>query len=412
MFGSKSLLSCKRAGSLCLFYATKSKSTKNYAVIGVVKYNKENKSLFGDLLETRAQRRKTLKKEHEAATRDEKTHLKEKCEETTIKSALKTSRKQKPKSKSPKNSVSDESPSTAAKANDVGQLLGIGSGDSCVKSTEKRSERLNPVEVNAQNSKIDYDIIGKIAEVPQVTSLFPLINVNKSQLNYEDCVEPVINISYESLCKNVISSLPSVGKILSETMPAAAKAALERWKKNMIDQLGEEGFQKLNKENLGRGKLFHDYISRYLVGETFDDELPEKVHHYFKSLAAVFPHISEVKVVESHVAHPELNYCGFIDCVAKYDGTPVVIEWKLAEKPKPDIRSTYDAPLQMCAYLGALNYDNNYNFPVANGVVVAAYTDGSPANVFYLPEQKCLKYWESFQIRLQEYQKLKSVKLK
>ncbi|RZF41445.1 hypothetical protein LSTR_LSTR000159 [Laodelphax striatellus] len=363
--------------------------------------------------------------QEQGAAACEEGHLKggDSLGETSTKTASKTSRKQKPKSKPSKTSVNNKSYSTVTGTNDVEKLLGNqSSSNSCINLTCKKLDydegtasktiNLSYNQIGKSNPNIVGNVIDHVEDKLHVNSLFPLINLRKSHLEYETCVEPVINISYESLCKNVLSGLPSVGKILSETMPAAARAALERWKKNMIAQLGEEGFQKLNKENLARGALFHEYVRRYLVGETSNDELPEKVQHYFKSLAAVFPHISDVKVVESHVAHPQLHYCGFIDCVAKYDGTPVVIEWKLAEKPKPDIRSTYDAPLQMSAYLGALNYDDNYNFPVASGVVVAAYTDGSPANVFYLPEEKCVNYWESFQMRLQEFKELKSVKLK
>jgi len=41
--------------------------------------------------------------------------------------------------------------------------------------------------------------------------------------------------------------LPSVTRILSDTMSDSAKAALEQWKQKMIAQLGEEGFQIFNK---------------------------------------------------------------------------------------------------------------------------------------------------------------------
>lgn len=46
-------------------------------------------------------------------------------------------------------------------------------------------------------------------------------------------------------------NFPAVTKVLSETMSDASRAALERWKQNMIAELGEEGFVVFNK-----GKLF------------------------------------------------------------------------------------------------------------------------------------------------------------
>ena len=53
---------------------------------------------------------------------------------------------------------------------------------------------------------------------------------------------------------------------------------------------------------------------------------------------------------------------GLYDCVmCIFRGKPVVIEWKRCTKPKEDIAKTYDAPLQLTAYVGAMNYDARYD---------------------------------------------------
>lgn len=78
-------------------------------------------------------------------------------------------------------------------------------------------------------------------------------------------------------------------------------------------------------------------------------------------------------------------------------------EWKTSEKSKPRLTSTYDAPIQLCAYLGALNADPRYDMTVKNGCVVVAYKNGDSANVFSLTETDLRKYWLIWLQRLQEY---------
>lgn len=47
-----------------------------------------------------------------------------------------------------------------------------------------------------------------------------------------------------------------------------------------------------------------------------------------------------------------------------YRDTPVVIEWKKSSRDKSSLQATYDAPIQLAAYMGAVNNDISYDFKV------------------------------------------------
>lgn len=69
--------------------------------------------------------------------------------------------------------------------------------------------------------------------IHNITS-FPMLNLNKIEP-----IESSTNINNEVLWK-----YPSVSKVLNATMSEGSRAALARWRSKLIEQLGEEGFNK------------------------------------------------------------------------------------------------------------------------------------------------------------------------
>uniref|UniRef100_A0A1B0CDG5 Mitochondrial genome maintenance exonuclease 1 n=2 Tax=Lutzomyia longipalpis TaxID=7200 RepID=A0A1B0CDG5_LUTLO len=187
-------------------------------------------------------------------------------------------------------------------------------------------------------------------------------------------------------------------------MPEASREALMRWKVLKIAELGEEGFRKLNEQHLKQGAQLHRWIEEFLStgGQVPEEARAEggwrSVENFLKSV--------EAKCVEAKVAHPFLKYHGIVDCVSIVDSELHVIEWKKSERAKATISATYDAPLQLAAYLGALNATlpaHGLTTPVLRGAVVVVYTDGTPAHVHSLGSSEIRSYWRSWLIRLQEY---------
>lgn len=154
-----------------------------------------------------------------------------------------------------------------------------------------------------------------------------------------------------------------------------------------------------------QGKRFHEALESILSPQETLKERDENLlkSGYIESVQHILKDVSGVRALESAVQHETLNYIGLLDCVAEYQGKLCVIDWKTSEKPKPFIQSTFDNPLQVVAYMGAMNHDTNYSFQVQCGLIVVAYKDGSPAHPHFMDAELCSQYWAKWLLRLEEY---------
>jgi genome maintenance exonuclease 1 len=110
-----------------------------------------------------------------------------------------------------------------------------------------------------------------------------------------------------------------------------------------------------------------------------------------------------VRLIESPVLHYDLNYAGVVDCVASYQGIPCVCEWKTADKPKGSIERLFDYPLQLTAYLGAVNLAyQNYGVKLEHALLVVAIPE-MPAEVFWFEPEAIKDYWEEWEKRVAQY---------
>ncbi|XP_043552275.1 mitochondrial genome maintenance exonuclease 1 [Chiloscyllium plagiosum] len=241
------------------------------------------------------------------------------------------------------------------------------------------------------------------SESPQ--NLAPLLNFERQNTEYEP--GPVLKLPLQLMSQGDHSkaSLPSVTRILQLTMSLEQAFYLERWKRRMITELGQDGFKEYSRNILNRGKLFHSALEETLLSTKIPKTDDEEITGYLHSVQEILADIRGPRVLESVVTHLPLQYMGLVDCIAEYRGKLCVIDWKTSEKPKPYFRNTFDNPLQVAAYAGALNHDDNYNFQVERGLIVVAYKDGSPAHAHFMDRELFLTCWKKWLLRLEKYKK-------
>lgn len=101
---------------------------------------------------------------------------------------------------------------------------------------------LDPKDESKPAQNIDSDISNEI-NCWQTLLKFPLLNKQSPMLS-SDLEISEINSLRKVLEEKSKSYIPSVSRILQKTMPQEQSENLRRWKENMIQELGEEGFQK------------------------------------------------------------------------------------------------------------------------------------------------------------------------
>ncbi|XP_064602752.1 uncharacterized protein LOC135468425 [Liolophura sinensis] len=261
-------------------------------------------------------------------------------------------------------------------------------------------ERLNnPVDTCSENSISTDSSIHTTHSVSKAESE-QLKDILRCKLSAED--GPYVEELKSCIQQKKLPTLPTVTSILAKTRSQESQFFLDRWKAQMIAELGEEGFQKFQQETLKKGVNLHVCIQQSLAGVS-----PVQVQTwnrgFWDSIQQELARVSEVQALETRVVHPYLQYSGTFDCVATYRDTICLIDWKTSKKPKPYLSSTFDYPLQVCAYIGAYNADPANTMKIQNGLVVVAYDDGNPAHAHLMTPDQCDYYWRQWLVRLHQY---------
>jgi len=139
-----------------------------------------------------------------------------------------------------------------------------------------------------------------------------------------------------------------------------------------------------------RGTQTHKQIQHYLGKDTPCSDTSPLLGEHRTRLARH----DAVRLIESPVFHYDLSYAGR-DCVASYKDIPVC-EWKTADKPKGMVERLYEYPLQLAAYLGAVNkYYQDYGVKIDHALLVVAIPE-MPAEVFWFEPAAITDYWQQW----------------
>ncbi|XP_063828626.1 mitochondrial genome maintenance exonuclease 1-like [Ostrinia nubilalis] len=330
-------------------------------------YNRENKDLFGPLLENSKQKKQRTR---EAA----------------------------------KNRSHQNNGATATNEN----TLKLESERDVVASYSKFSVYPEKITTMWQNTKNLVNFVGVLLNNTTVRGLKTVVPVNAArsspaQPGYAS-EDRILQIKQHK--NDFAEQYPSVTLILNKTMTEDSRTALEKWKQERIAEMGEEEFNKFYQAQMAVGTKFHTTLKNYFTQPQTQLRIEKDVEGVWVSVSDVLKSISSPKAIESNVVHPVLKYRGIFDAIADYEDKPTLIEWKKSDKPRKSISLTYDNPVQLAAYFGAVCNDLNYkHLNVRDALLVIAYTDGSKADVYHLSTDKLREHWAQWLIRLEEFMK-------
>ncbi|WP_316505553.1 PD-(D/E)XK nuclease family protein [Nitrosopumilus sp.] len=178
---------------------------------------------------------------------------------------------------------------------------------------------------------------------------------------------------------------PSATTMLSQTMPAEKKNSLIEWR----EREGEEIADKVTKRATDIGtfvhKLSEDYLNNNLSDDYYNDiknnnnddfnsEYSQTIQNHFKQLQPLLNRIDNICETEIPLYHDYLMFGGTSDCIAEYDGTLSIIDFKTSRAEKYE-EWIGDYFLQTTLY--SIMYHNQTGLKIPQIVILISGEDGT-----------------------------------
>ena len=167
---------------------------------------------------------------------------------------------------------------------------------------------------------------------------------------------------------------PSITSVLSSS-PEKRKS-LQEWRK----RVGAEEANKISQRASRRGTSVHKICEDYLDNKEdyINGAMPDSVE-MFNSLKPILDEsLNNIHAQELALYSDHLGVAGRVDCIAEWDGVPVILDFKTSARPKKE-EWVKDYFMQ-CAGYAAMYYEMT-DFPIRD-IVVAIMVDGEEPQIF------------------------------
>lgn len=192
---------------------------------------------------------------------------------------------------------------------------------------------------------------------------------------------------------------PGVTTVLSATKPWEDRQALQQWRQ----RVGVEEAQRISGRASSAGTRLHKQIAAYLNGKAV--EIPIDLMGYWASIEPVLTQVEDVLLVEGVVWHSR-GFVGFPDALVVLKGELHLCDWKTALRPK-QADWIGDYFLQIAAYrAAATQVYEEFGLEVTRGLIAIAL-DHQPAQLFEASLEAMDNYWQQFQRRLREFERIR-----
>ncbi len=189
-------------------------------------------------------------------------------------------------------------------------------------------------------------------------------------------------------------SYPSITTVLSGEI----KPAVIEWR----NSLGAQAADIETKRATDRGTAVHDMVEKFLK----NDQQPTKNHiqqhiNDFNQLRLHLKKINNIALQEAVLWSDLLKVAGRVDCVAEFQGTLSIIDFKTSTNSKTT-SMIEDYYLQTAGY--ALMFEERYNIIIEDIVIIMSVERGAVPLIF---REKVSKYIPALCKRVSDYHKNK-----